>query len=400
MIANLQTWFSQNPDDARILFIISVLALMILSYVLTDRLLARGLVRLAGQTATRYDDIVVHHIRPRRIALVAPLLILYFYSYLFGDGQEVLDKVILFLLLWLGVFTAAGLLNAVNDIYELRRGETGVAIRGYLDLIKVFALAVGVILSISIITDQSPWALLAGLSALTAVLLLIFRDTILSFVASIQIAANDLVNEGDWLEVPAYDADGEVIDITLHQVKIQNWDMTISVVPTYKLMETSYRNWRGMDESGGRRIKRSIFINLDSIRFFDETAVEKFKTFPLLAEYMDKRRAEVETQANDPESVYKNSLFAHQVTNISVYRAYLEAYLHHHPRIRQDMSLLVRQLAPTSDGLPIEIYAFTDTTEWGLYEAIQAEIFDHLLAILPEFELRVYQSRSSNDPRF
>ena len=397
MIENLQAWFAQNPEEASVIFIIAVLILIVLSYVFADRLLARSLIYIARRTETHYDDIIIQNLKPRRIALVAPLLVIYFFAYLVPGGQDVIQKAVIFFLLWLGIFTFNGFLNAVNEIYELRRGETGVAIRGYLDLIKVFALVIGIILSISIATGQSPLALLAGLGALTAVLLLIFRDTILSFVASIQISANDLVNEGDWLEVPAYNADGEVIDITLHQVKIQNWDMTISVIPTYKLLESSYKNWRGMSESGGRRIKRAIHLDLHSIRFCDDDDLEKFKRFVLVRDYIDARLAELPETRDHHGTNHGTSLYAPTLTNISIYRTYVEAYIENHPNIRKDMTMLVRQLEPTSNGLPIEIYAFTDTTVWIDYEAIQANIFDHLLAVVPEFDLRVFQDRSGSD---
>jgi len=288
-------------------------------------------------------------------------------------------------------------LDAANEIYESRRSFSGAAIGGCQDLVKILAYAVGVILSISLFTGESPIALLAGLGALTAVLLLVFQDTIMSLVASVQISTNDLVREGDWLEVPAYNADGDVLDINLHQIKIQNWDKTISVVPTYKLFEYSYKNWRGMSESDGRRIKRAIHIDLHSIRFCDDAMVENFNRFDLIHDYVSARLDNINREITERGVGKGDHIGAHHLTNINVFRAYIQAYLESHPSIHQDMTVLVRQLDPSLTGLPIEIYVFSKTTEWIGYEAVQVEIFDHLLAIVPEFDLRVFQEPSGSD---
>lgn len=397
MIEDIQLWLEKNSQAANVAAILGAILLAIASYLVAYRLLGRGLDYLAKSTESKYDDIIIRRTRPRRIALAVPFLVLYLYAYLIPDAEDFIQNLMLFIFLWIGILTLNGLLDAVNDIYELRRGTTGAAIKGYLDIIKIINLLVGVILSISIFTGRSPIALLAGLGAITAVLLLIFQDTILSFVASLQISANDLVVEGDWLEVPTYDADGEVIDITLHQIKIQNWDKTISVIPTYKLLESSYKNWRGMSDSGGRRIKRAINLDIRSIRFYDEAKLEKFKRFELVHEYinaeLEKNRQRILARGTDTS----DPVNAPRLTNAGIYLAYVNAFLNNHPRIRKDMTVLVRQLDPSPTGLPIEIYVFTNTTEWEEYEAIQAEIFDHLLAVVPEFELRVFQEPSGSD---
>lgn len=397
MIENIQLWLEQNAQAANILAIIGAVLLAILSYLFAFRLLGRGLDYLAKSTESKYDDIIVRRTRPRRLALAVPFLVLYLYAYLIPESEEFIQNLMLFIFLWIGILTLNGLLDAVNDIYELRRGTTGAAIKGYLDIIKIINLLFGAILSISIYTGRSPIALLAGLGAITAVLLLIFQDTILSFVASLQISANDLVVEGDWLEVPTFDADGEVVDITLHQIKIQNWDKTISVVPTYKLLESSYKNWRGMSESGGRRIKRAINIDIHSIRFCDERMLEHFKRFELVRDYIENELNNIRQRLEARGADMSDPVNAPRLTNAGIYLAYINAYLNNHPRIRKDMTVLVRQLDPSPTGLPIEIYVFTNTTEWEEYEAIQAEIFDHLLAVVPEFELRVFQEPSGSD---
>jgi miniconductance mechanosensitive channel len=403
MINDIQNWLIQNPNIADLLEVLGVILLALVSFVVTYRLLLRGLIHLAGRTETQYDDIVLARLRPRRFSLIAPLLVIYYFASLAPDPdvERVIRKSVLFIILWLLVLTFNSLLDAINDIYEAREEFAGVAIKGYLDLVKIVAYIVGFILSFSLFTGESPIALLAGLGAITAVLLLIFRDTILSLVASVQISANDLIHEGDWIEVPDFGADGEVIDISLHQIKIQNWDKTITIVPTHKVLEVAYKNWRGMSESGGRRIKRAIYLDMTSIRFCDQTMLERFKKIDLVKDFLEDKLEQIEQwradykQANEAEP-----LLMPRITNVRVFHAYVETFLHQHPRIREDMTLLVRQLAAGRDGLPIEIYVFTNTTVWAEYESIQADIFDHFLAVLPEFNLQVFQEPTGRDFKF
>ena len=232
---------------------------------------------------------------------------------------------------------------------------------------------------------------------MTAVLLLIFKDTILSLVASLQISSNDLFKIGDWIEAPQFGADGDVIDIALHAVKIQNWDKTISIIPTHKLIDSAFRNWRGMSESGGRRIKRSLFIDMNSIRLCTEELLEKFTHFELLKDYIEQKTKEV-ADHNKSNSINTAELInGRRLTNVGTFRAYIEAYLRNNSKIHPEMTFLIRQLEPTARGLPIQIYVFTNDTDWVRYEAIQADIFDHLLAIIPEFRLKVFQSPTGKD---
>ena len=405
MLESFQDWLNQNPDPASALNIIGVLLLSIIAYIVAYRVVGRSMVGLAGRTDTTFDDIIIKRVKPRRLSLYAPVIVILIFAGVIPDKQvqDIVRNSMLFLILWLSVLTFNAVLDAFNDIYESRRDFSGAAIKGYFDLVKIFAFAVGIILSISLITGESPIALLAGLGAIAAVLLLIFRDTILSLVASVQISANDLVKEGDWLEVPAYNADGDVIEINLHQIKIQNWDKTISTVPTYKLMEVSYKNWRGMSESGGRRIKRAINIDISSIRFCDDAMIEQFRMVDLIRDRIDEGVAKRSQQdalqkgAEPGGNNEANPLNSHRLTNLSVYRNYIDAYLRSHPFIHNDMTALVRQLDPGPTGIPIEVYVFTNTTDWIEYEDIQANIFDHLLAIAPEFSLRIFQEPSGSD---
>lgn len=255
----------------------------------------------------------------------------------------------------------------------------------------------GSILIIGNLVGESPWAILTGLGALTAVLLLLFRDTILSFVASIQITSYDLVKVGDWVEVPKYNADGDVIDISLNVIKIQNWDKTITVIPTYKLIEDSFKNWRGMTLSGGRRIKRAVYIDQSSVKFCSAEMLSRFSKYTLIKDYLEIKQREIgeyNRAKNFDESVLVNG---RRLTNLGTFRAYLIEYLKQRDDIRMDLTFMVRQLSPGSEGIPIEIYIFTATTDWTRYENIQADIFDHILAVVPEFELSIFQNPTGSD---
>jgi miniconductance mechanosensitive channel len=303
-------------------------------------------------------------------------------------------------IVWLVAITFIGLFTAVNVLYEDSEYYRGLSIQGYLDLGKLLVLTVGVILTVSQLTGKSPWALLSGLGAVMALLVLIFRDTLLSFVASLQIQSHDLVREGDWIEMPAYEADGEVVNIALHTIKVRNWDNTITVVPTYKLLDTPYRNWRGMTESGGRRIKRALYVDLNSVAFCDAAAVERMRNVGLVQDYVEEHLIRMTEVQEDELTCRRDVCEEHELTNVGVFRAYMQAYLRSRPDLHQDdMTLLVRQLDPSPTGLPLEVYAFTRTTAWEKYEAVQADIFEHLVAAAPQFGLRVFQQPTGTDFR-
>jgi miniconductance mechanosensitive channel len=272
-------------------------------------------------------------------------------------------------------------------------------VKGYVQVVQIVVYLLAAILMVAALIDRSPLILLSGLGAMAAVLILIFQDTLLSLVASVQISSSDIVRVGDWVEMPQLNADGDVIDIALHTVKIQNFDKTITTVPTKRFISDPFKNWRGMRESGGRRIMRHMLLDQHSLHFLSAEEVESLRRFRLLGEYLAQKEVEIrewnkalEAQGNDPVN-------SRRITNIGTFRAYVERYLRTHKGVHQDMPLVVRQLTPTSDGLPLEIYCFTNTVVWADYEGIQADIFDHLLAILPEFGLRVFQHPSGADMR-
>ncbi|MEX0340954.1 MAG: mechanosensitive ion channel family protein [Erythrobacter sp.] len=289
-------------------------------------------------------------------------------------------------------------LNYANELYARRPEARSRPIKGYLQVVKIAVFCGAAILMIAVLIEQSPLLLLSGLGAMAAVLLLVFKDTILSLVASVQLTSNDMLRVGDWIEMPSMNADGDVVDIALHTVKVQNFDKTITTIPTHRLIADSYRNWRGMSESGGRRIKRALVIDQNSVRFLEEEEVGKLKRFRLLDQYLARKEGEIAEWNRHELSSDCDAINARRITNIGTLRAYVIAYLKSHPRIADSgFTLLVRQLPPGPEGLPLEIYCFTDTVDWGEYEAIQADIFDHMLAILPEFGLRIFQQPSGLD---
>ena len=291
----------------------------------------------------------------------------------------------------------AGKEGAAADVHKAR------SIKSYVQLGKLVLGLAGAIVMVASLLDRSPLIVLSGLGAMSAVLMLVFKDTILSFTAGVQLSSNDMLRLGDWIEMPQVGADGDVIDIALNTVKVQNWDKTITTIPTWRLMSESYKNWRGMSESGGRRIKRTLRLDGASVRFLDDAQIAYFKRFELLSDYMDARSQAVNQANTQARAALGDAaeMLANQrrLTNLGTFRAYVEAYLRASPHLRQDMTLIVRTLEATPEGVPLELYCFTATTAWVEYERIQGDIFDHLLAILPEFGLRLYQSPSGHDMR-
>lgn len=301
-----------------------------------------------------------------------------------------------FMVLTLALAIGAAL-NLVNALYQQRPDAAARPIKGYLQVLKIAVYAGATILIAAALMERSPLLLLSGLGAMAAVLMLVFKDTILSLVASVQLTSNDMLRVGDWIEMPQLNADGDVIDIALHTVKVQNWDRTITSIPTHRLITESYKNWRGMVETGGRRIKRTLLIDQASVRFLTTEERKDLQRFALIEDYLVSKQAELERSNAAVFEAGRDLVNTRRVTNIGTFRAYVLAYLQAHPSIAQDMTLLVRQLQPTPQGLPLEIYAFTNTTEWAAYEAIQADIFDHLIAIMPEFRLQLFQAPSGKD---
>ena len=354
-----------------------------------------ALKRIAKKTNTIIDDLFLEKKFLNRLSFVAVFTFLN--GIVFTEfsidlmnsevGQRIISS---FLAIFLGL-TLNELLSILNNASSKYDALKDRPIKGYIQIVKIILNAFIFIIVFAILSGQSVTYYISGLGALTAVLLLVFQDTILSFVASVQIGQNNIINNGDWIEVPEYGADGDVIDIALHTVKVQNWDKTITSIPTSKIISTSVKNWRGMSEFGGRRIMRSITIDISSIKFLSIQDIENLKKIPPIKSYLDEKIKEVEMFNND-SSNDTSQIEQRNLTNIGTFRAYVENYLRQNESLdTQNMTFLVRQLAPTNQGVSIQIYTFTKTTDWVEYEKIQSDIFDHLLAVLHKFDLRAYQ---------
>lgn len=334
-----------------------------------------------------------------RSGWLTPIIIFYIgLSLLPEDWRSVaivLERILLILFTFFSARALSALIESITLSYQNLEVSKNKPIKGMMQILSIIVFLASFILIISIIINKSPWVFLSGLGAMTAILMLVFKDTILSFVAGMQLTTNDFIRVGDWIEAPQFGADGDVIDIALHAVKVQNWDKTLTIIPTHKFLENSYKNWRGMREAGGRRIKRSIFIDMDTIRFLSDEEIEKLKHFSLLNEYILEKQAELASANRELAQKNESLVNMRRLTNIGTFRAYIANYLKSHKKIHSSMIQMVRQLAPTAEGLPLEIYIFTNTTVWTEYETIQSDIFDQILAIAPEFGLRVFQSPTS-----
>lgn len=375
----------------------------LIAWLVTVRIVVPLVLRAARQTKTNWDDILAEHGLFHKLSRLIPVLVLYVGIDFVFPRQEHL--VVLFQRLLTAVFVVVSvlvfnaLLSGTQHIYNTYEISRNKPIRGYIQALKIIISLCGAIWVVSVLMGKSPWGILSVFGGLTAVVILIFKDTILGFVAGIQLSAHDMVRVGDWIEMPKYGADGDVIDISINTVKIRNWDKTIASIPTYALVSDSFKNWRGMQESGGRRIKRALYIDMHSITFCDEQMRQRFHNISLLKEYLGNKEAEIDRYNREHNIDTSNPLNGRRQTNIGVFRAYCVAYLRNHPQIRNDMTFLVRHLEPTPQGLPLQIYVFSKDQVWANYEAIQADIFDHLLAALPQFGLRSFQYPTGYDFR-
>ncbi len=368
---------------------------------LVKRILVRMVSRLVERSSATWDDAFLKHNVFGRLAHLAPGVVVYYGITLIpGLGDDVIQRAVGAVLIVLAAVTIGSAVTAVGDIALTSKLARGRPVRAYFQVINLTVYVVAGVLVLAALLGQNPLVLLSGIGAVTAVLLLVFRDTILSFVSSLQITWYDLVRVGDWIEVPEFGADGDVIRVDLLTISVQNWDNTVTSIPTHRLTQGSFKNWRFMSRSGGRRIKRTLWIDMETIRFLSEKAIERFRRYDLLTDYLTTKRQEVrdynKAHVKTPDIISN----VRRLTNVGTFRAYIAAYLRQHPKIHQSgFTFLVRQLAPTPQGLPIEIYVFTNDTNWVNYESVQADIFDHLLAIAPEFDLRVFQAPSGGDVR-
>jgi miniconductance mechanosensitive channel len=405
---NISQWLQQlNMDEfvaGKLGFIGSLLYICILA--LAANFVAKSLIErvvhpLIKKTAIKLDDMLIEHRVIVHFSHLIPAAVIHFYAPVLFRGDagtlEIIGLAVNTYLIIITLLVIDGLINFARAVWESGPIGRRYPAKSYAQAAKLVINLIGLIFILSALLGKSPLVLFSGLGAVTAILLLIFKDAILGLVAGFQLSVNNMVAVGDWIEMPARGADGDVIDVSLTTVKVQNFDKTITTIPTYALISDSFRNWRGMSESGGRRIKRPLHIDMRTIRFADGKLLERFKRIRLLRPYLESKLDEIQEFNEGVGENLDELINGRRLTNVGTFRAYCVAYLGNHPKIHQDMTLLVRQLSPGALGLPIEIYVFTNDTAWKTYEDIQGDIFDHLLSVLPEFDLSPYQSPSGAD---
>ena len=383
--------------------IIPLFLLTLASYVafkITRKILVRLVVPQIKKSKTKLDDILIKNHLFIRISYLVPILIVDNFSYLLSSNLSLeistVETIISISTIFVFNWIIDSILSSFTDAYSRRYKQ--IPLKSYVQIFKILIIIFSGLIIVSILSGISPWGLIGSIGAISAVLLLIFRDTILSLIANLQISSNKLVQLHDWIEAPAFGADGDVIEIALHTIKVQNWDKTITVIPTHKLIDSSFKNWRGMEQSGGRRIKRSINIDLTSIKFCDEKMLSDLNKIDLLSSYLkDKNTSLSKSNKNIQKGNDSHYLNSRNLTNIGTFRAYIISYLRNHENINENMTFLVRQLPPSEHGLPIEIYVFSNDNEWINYENIQSDIFDHLIASTDYFDLRIFQNPSGYD---
>jgi miniconductance mechanosensitive channel len=387
---------------AVLLTFVALIIVAVIVHWITKVITIKVIHRLVEKSKTEWDDYLLKHRVFQSMSHLTSAMVFY-YSCNFSEILEVTSLMttitnIYFVIIFVKV--VSGTLKAANDIYLTTPYAASRSIKGYIQLVMILVYFVAIIFIVAFIFKKSPLGLLTGLTAFAAVLLLVFKDPILGLVASIQLSANNMLKPGDWIEVPKHNANGTVIDISLTTVKVRNGDLTISTIPTYSLVTDSFQNWSGMEESNGRRIKRSINIDMKSVRFCDEPMLEKYSQFRLISNYIVAKQQEI-LDHNKKLGIENDPIpNGRRQTNLGIFRKYLEEYLKNNPQVNQEMTLLVRHLQPTETGLPIEIYLFSKEKQLNGYEGIQADIFDHILAVIPEFDLRVFQSPSGDDIQY
>ncbi|MCW7609602.1 mechanosensitive ion channel family protein [Serratia sp. CY47444] len=408
MQQQITRWLEQfGLEFGGVMSLLMVLGLIVLISVVIHLVLHRvvlaALQRRGQQSQRVWQQAITQYKLFQRVALLLQGVIISIQATLWlQSGSQTQAVIVTAAQVWILAFTLLSLFSLLDTLLALLRQSpiaNQLPLRGIFQGLKLVAAILIGIMIVSLLMGKSPLLLLSGLGAMTAVLMLVFKDPILGLVAGIQLSANDMLKIGDWLEMPKYGADGAVTDIGLTTVKVRNWDNTVTTIPTYALISDSFKNWRSMSESGGRRIKRSLNIDTGSVHFLSEEEQRRLQRNPLLHSYLNVKTQELSQHNQEIAVDLASPLNGRRLTNLGTLRAYLEAYLRAHPRIHQNMTLMVRQLAPTPEGLPLEIYTFTNTTVWAEYESIQADIFDHILAVIDEFGLRVHQTPTGNDLR-
>ncbi len=380
-----------NNNLKELIYLCLIILGSILSYFIAKKYVLNVVRKAVKNKENKLNELFFEQKIFHYLIFLTPVPIIYLGSFLFPSFQSQIEKMLLAYIAFVFVFLMEKILSVLLLIYNSYEIAKKRPINSFIQAGKMVIYFIGALFVLSLIFNKSVLAFLSGLGALTAVLMIVFKDSLLSFKAGVQLISNDMLRIDDWVEIPKYGADGHVMEISLDTIKVKNWDNTITFIPTYKLMEDSFKNWRGMTESGARRICRSIIIDQHSIRFLTSEDFEKFKKFHLISEYIVNKKSELD-QFNSENNIDTSSVVnGRNLTNIGTFRAYALNYLKFHPSLNKELTLVVRQLAPSSEGIPIEIYTFTDDTRLEVYEEIQADIFDHLLSVVPEFGLKVYQ---------
>lgn len=389
-----------SENLARFILILFVILLCALGNILARRLVLNIVSRIIKKNTNKkiswINQMLDNRVFHRLAYLLSPLIISFFIDY-FPKYQVLMQRGIQVYVVLVMILIVDSVLSAFDDIYVNYEISKTRPMKGIIQVTKIVVFIIGGIISMAALIGESPVIILGGISALTAVFMLVFQNTILGFVAGIQLTSNDMIRIGDWIEVPKYDANGTVIELSLLTVKVQNFDYTITSIPANALASDSFKNWRGMQDSGGRRIMRAIYIDVNSIRFCTEEMIEHFKKIEFIKDYITTKQVEIMEYNRNKNLDMSELSNGRRLTNIGVFRMYVTNYLKNHPGLRKDMTLMVRQLAPTSEGLPLEIYAFSNGTNWSDYENIQGDIFDHLFAVVKEFGLQIYQSPTGQD---
>jgi miniconductance mechanosensitive channel len=402
----LMDFFKNNGADggmAKLLtslaITVAILVVCILVYIILKKVLLKIIIKIIKRNKLKWDDILLEHKVINRIFLIIPGVLFYSLTVLYENPElaEILQRITTIYVLIVLTFVVSALLDSIDDIYRMKPISNVRPIKGLLQVVKIVVFIIIGIVIIATLLDQSPIILLSSIGALAAVFSFVFKDSILGFIAGIQLTSNDMLRIGDWIEMPKYGADGDVIDITLNTVKVQNWDKTYVTIPAYALISDSFKNWRGMFQFGGRRIKRSIYIDVNSVTFCSDEMIEKLKKVHYLKDYIKDKEMELEAYNIENKIDTEQKINGRRMTNIGTFRAYLKSYLANHPGIDQNKIMMVRQLAPGETGIPMEIYAFTRDTAWINYEGVQSDIFDHIYAVAGEFGLRIFQSPSGYD---
>jgi len=405
MIGFIMNWFTGYgvyESTARYLstgiLVIFLALLSIFANFITTKVVLRVISLLINSNKFKWDTVLLEREVFHRLSHIVPAIIIYSFASAFTEQMTIIiQRFSSAYIVLIGMSVVDALLNSVDDIYRNYELSRNKPIKGYLQVTKISVYIIGGIVVIATIIGQSPLFLLSGIGALTAVILLVFKDSLLGLVAGIQLSSNDMIRLGDWIEMPKYGANGDVIDISLNTVKVENSDKTITTIPTYALVSDSFKNWRGMTESGGRRINRSVYIDITSIAFCTDEMLEEFEKIDCLTDYIRNKRHEIIHYNLENKIDTSHSVNSRRLTNIGIFRTYIQSYLKNHPKIHQEMVQLVRQLPLVEYGLPLNIYAFTNDTEWTNHENIQSNIFDHLLAVVPQFGLRVFQKPTGYD---